>query len=262
MRWLVLLAAAVVILAAESQRTPASAQSRVLTVAAASDLQAALPEVIRTFERASNATVTVSFGSSGNFFAQIQNGAPYDVFLSADIDYPRRLAASGHADASSLYQYATGRLVLWTRLDSGIDVMRGLSVLTEARVKRIAIANPKHAPYGRAAEAALRHDKIYDAVRHKLVLGENISQTAQLVDSGNASVGIIALSLSVGPSLRARGVYREIPATAHPPIDQAAVVVSSSTNKALANEFMAYLRREEIRQLLYRFGFIPPQIGR
>lgn len=255
MRWLVLLAAAIVMLVAESRLTPASAQSRTLTVAAASDLQAALPEVIRTFERASNATVTVSFGSSGNFFAQIQNGAPYDVYLSADVDYPRRLVASGHADASSLYQYATGRLVLWTRKDSGIDISVGLRSLTGAQVRRIAVANPKYAPYGRAAEAALRYEKIYDAVRHKLVLGENVSQTAQLVDSGNASVGIIALSLAVGPALRARGVYAEVPLASHPPIDQAAVIVSASAHKPLAREFLAYLKRPDISEHLHRFGF-------
>jgi molybdate transport system substrate-binding protein len=235
---------------------PVSAQTqRALRVAAASDLQAALPEIVKRFERHANATVTASFGSSGNFFAQIQNGAPYDVYLSADIEYPERLITSGHADASSLYQYATGRIVLWTRKDSGIDVRGGLRTLTDPRVKRIAIANPKFAPYGRAADAALRYEKIYDAVRDKLVLGDNISQTAQLVDSGNATVGIIALSLAIGPTLRARGTYSEIPAAAHPPLDQGAVIVSASANKALAREFLAYLKRPDISQHLHQFGF-------
>ena len=236
------------------------AQSRrILTVAAASDLQAALPDVITRFEGEANATVTVSFGSSGNFFAQIQNGAPYDVYLSADIDYPKRLVASGHADASSLYQYATGRLVLWTRKDSGIDVTAGLRSLSDPRVTRIAIANPKFAPYGRAAEAALRHERIYDAVRSKLVLGENISQTAQLVDSGNATVGLIALSLAVGPALRARGTYTEVSAATHPSIDQAAVIVSASSRKPLAREFLAYLKRPDVNDHLHRFGFGTPR---
>ena len=143
-----------------------SAQSaRTLRVAAASDLQAALPELVERFERETRATVTVSFGSSGNFVAQIQNGAPYDLYLSADIDYPRQLIASKHADAQSLYRYATGRLVLWTRRESGIDVRRGLAILRDARVRRIAMANAKLAPYGRAAEAALRRENLYDAVR-------------------------------------------------------------------------------------------------
>jgi molybdate transport system substrate-binding protein len=237
----------------------AAQSGRALRVAAASDLQAALPEIVKGFERESGAAVTVSFGSSGNFFAQIQNGAPFDVYFSADIDYPRRLVASKHAEASSLYRYATGRVVLWTRMDSGIDVTKGLRGLTDSRVKRIAIANPKHAPYGRAAEAALRYEKVYDAVKARLVLGENISQTAQLVDSGNASVGIIALSLALSPALRATGTYTEIPQTAHPPIEQAAVVVSASTNKATARELVAYLGRQEVRRLLQRSGFIPPQ---
>lgn len=232
-----------------------SGATRMLRVAAASDLQAALPGIVRDFERDANATVTVSFGSSGNFFAQIQNGAPYDVFLSADIDYPRQLVASKHADASSLYRYATGRIVLWTRTDSGIDVQRGLSVLKDARVRRIAIANPKLAPYGRAAEAALRQAQLHDVVRRKLVIGDNISQTAQLVDSGNADVGIIALALALGPALRASGRYAEIPGSAHPPIEQAAVIVSASKNKALARELLAYLMRPEVARQLHDFGF-------
>ena len=149
--------------------------------------------------------------------------------------------------------------MLWTRKQSGIDVTRGLQVLTDARVKRIAIANPKFAPYGRAAEAALRQGALYEKVQSKLVLGDNISQTAQLVDSGNADVGIIALSLALGPALRASGTYAEIPASAHPPIEQAAVVISASKNKALARELLAYLQRPDVAELLHGFGFTAPQ---
>jgi len=233
-----------------------SSPPRTLRVAAASDLQAALPEIVKGFEREAKAAVTVSFGSSGNFFAQIQNGAPYDVYLSADIDYPRQLIASKYADASSLYRYATGRIVLWTRKDSGIDVTRGLSILKDARVKRVAIANPKVAPYGRAADAVLQRENLFDIVRPKLVIGDNISQTAQLVDSGNADVGIIALSLALGPALRASGQYFEIPESAHPPIEQAAVIVAASRNKALAGELLAYLKRPEVARRLHEFGFM------
>jgi molybdate transport system substrate-binding protein len=234
-----------------------TAQSpRTLTIAAASDLQAALPEIVKRFERETGSRATVSFGSSGTFFAQIQNGAPYDVYLSADIDYPRQLVASKHADASSLSRYATGRLVLWTRKDSGIDVTRGLTILTEPRVKRVAIANAKRAPYGRAAEAALRTENLYDVVRPKLVIGDNISQTAQLVDSGNADVGIIARSLALGPALRASGRYVDIPESAHPPIEQAAVIVAASKNKDLARELLAYLKRPDIAGLFHQFGFM------
>lgn len=234
---------------------------RTLTIAAASDLRAALPELVSRFERETGARVIVSFGSSGNFFAQIQNGAPYDVFLSADLDYAGPLVARGQADASSLYEYARGRIVLWTRKDSGIDAGKGLRGLTDPRVTRIAIANPKHAPYGRAAEAALRHEMVYDAVRGKLVLGESVAQAAQLAESGNAGVGIIALSLAVAPALRSRGTYFEIPTAAHPPIQQAAVIISASKHKALANEFLAFLKRDDVRQQLHRLGFTAPQRG-
>jgi molybdate transport system substrate-binding protein len=219
-------------------------------------LQAALPEILKGFERESRARVMVSFGSSGNFFAQIQNGAPYDVYLSADIDYPRQLVASKHAEASSLYRYATGRIVLWTRQDSGIDVRRGLPVLKDPVVKRIAIANARLAPYGRAAEAALRRAQLYDAIRGKLVIGDNISQAAQLVDSGNADVGIIALSLALGPALRASGRYFDIPESAHPPIEQAAVIVTASKHKELAGQLLAYLKRPEVAGRLNEFGFM------
>lgn len=241
---------------------PASTQSaapRAIAVAAASDLQAVFPELASRFERDTGVKVTVSFGSSGNFLAQIQNGAPFDLFFSADIDYPRRLVASGHAEANSLYQYATGRIVLWTRKDTGIEVRRGLKMLQDVRVRRIAIANPQHAPYGRAAVAALRHEKVYDAVQSKLVMGENISQTAQLADSGNADVGIIALSLALGPVLRSSGAYVEIPATAHPPIEQGAVVLSASRSKETARELLAYLKRPATGQLLQQFGFAAPR---
>ena len=234
----------------------AAQSGRALRVAAASDLQAALPEIVKGFERESGAAVTVSFGSSGNFFAQIQNGAPFDVYFSADIDYPRQLVASKYAEASSLYRYATGRIVLWTRKDSRIDIQRGLSVLKDPAVKRIAVANARLAPYGRAAEAALRRENLYDAIRNKLVIGDNISQTAQLVDSGNAEVGIIALSLALGPTLRTSGQYFEIPESTHPPIDQAAVIIAASKSRELAGELLAYLKRPEVVRRLHDFGFM------
>ena len=226
-----------------------------LAVAAASDLQAVLPELAARFQKETGTQVKVSYGSSGNFFAQIQNGAPFDIFLSADVDYPRRLLASGHAERGSLHHYATGRIVLWMRRESGIDVSRGLAVLRDSRIRRVAIANPAHAPYGRAAVAAMRAASVYDAVRGKLVLGENISQTAQFVDSGNADAGILALSLALGPALRARGHYVEIPSSSHPPIEQAAVIVAASRQKAAARRFIDYLRSPEIVKLLASFGF-------
>lgn len=244
--------------AALASSTSAHAQAP-LRVAAAADLQTALPVLADAFERERGSTVSASFGSSGNFFAQIQNGAPFDVFLSADVEYPRRLIAAHQADAATLYEYATGRIVLWARTGSGVDVRKGLDVLRDSRVRKVAIANPDHAPYGRAAVAALKSAGVYDTVQAKFVRGENISQTAQLVDSGNADAGIIALALALGPTLRAGGAYFEIPQTAHPPIAQAAVVISNSRHKEAARTFVEFLKGRAARQILERFGFaVPP----
>jgi molybdate transport system substrate-binding protein len=230
-------------------------QTGVLSIAAASDLRTVFPELVDGFERETGLKATVTFGSSGNFFAQIQNGAPFDVFFSADIDYPRLLATSGHADASTLYEYATGRIVLWTRKGSGIDVSRGLAVLGDARVRRIAIANPKVAPYGRAAEAALRTAGLYEAVQAKLVRGDNTGQTAQLVESGNADVAILPLSLALGDALSRSGVYLEIPASAHPPIEQAVVIMRASKNRAAAARLLAYLKGPQAQATFRKYGF-------
>lgn len=231
------------------------ASAQTLTVAAASDLQSALPAIASQFEQNTGQRVRLTFGSSGNFFAQIQNGAPFDVFLSADIDYPRRLEASGDAEPGSLYQYATGRVVLWTRKDSGIDVGRGLAALADARVRRIALANPAHAPYGRAAVAALRHEGLYERVREKFVLGENVSQAAQFAESGGADAGLLALALALSPALRRAGTYVEIPESWHPPLEQGAVVLAASRQKALARRFIDDLKRPDAVRTLQSHGF-------
>jgi molybdate transport system substrate-binding protein len=229
-----------------------------LTVAAASDLQSVMPAIARQFEQASGQEVTLTFGSSGNFFSQIQNGAPFDLYFSADIEYPRRLEEEGRVDRGSIVTYAIGHLVLWTRGDSGVDVRNGLGVLLDARVRRIAIANPEHAPYGRAAVAALRHAGLYERLQTKLVLGENVSQAAQFVDSGNADAGIIALSLARDLALKGRGIFLQIPAAAHPPIEQAAGIVASSRRKAAARAFLEFIRTPEVVALLMSYGFEPP----
>jgi molybdate transport system substrate-binding protein len=237
----------------------AGAAAETLAVAAASDLQTALPAIAARFEKSTGHRVTVTLGSSGNFFAQIQHGAPFDVFLSADIDYPRQLASAGLAERGTLYQYATGRLVLWTRRDSGVDLRRGLAVLTSPNVRRVAIANPAHAPYGRAAVAALRHEQLYDIVRSKLVLGENVSQAAQFAQSGNANVGVLALSLALAPALEADGAWVAIPESFYPPIEQAAVVLSTSSKQALARAFIDSLKGGESERLFRASGFGPPR---
>jgi molybdate transport system substrate-binding protein len=242
--------------------TSQAAAAQGVRVAAASDLHAALPAIAAAFEKETGQQATLTFGSSGNFFTQIQNGAPFDVFLSADIDYPRQLERGGQAERGSLYEYAKGRLVLWTRNDSGIDVRRGLGVLTDTRIRHVAIANPEHAPYGRAAVAALRHENLYERVRGRFVLGENISQAAQFAQSGNAEVGVLALSLALAPAMTSVGTYFEIPDAWHPPIAQAAVVLTSSSQKARARQFIEYLQRPKTVQLLQSYGFALPQATR
>src|SRR4051812_40101542 len=229
---------------------PAAAMAQSLAVAAASDLQAALPVIADRFAKDAGGTVALTFGSSGNFFSQIQNGAPFDVFLSADTSYPKQLEAAGLVERGSIVVYARGRIVLWTRRDSGIDVTRGLQALTDANVRRIAIANPEHAPYGRAAVAALNAAHVYDRVRDKLILGENISQAAQFAESGSADAGIIALSLALTPTLKASGRYAEVPDALYPPIEQAAAVVGASRRNALAHQFIDSLKKPEIVRLL------------
>jgi len=193
--------------------------------------------------------------SSLRIHSRIENGAPFDVFMSADLDYPKRLEQAGLAERGSLYEYATGRLVLWTRHDSGIDLTPGLAVLADARVRRIAIANPAHAPYGRAAVAAIRHEGLYDRVQSKFVLGENISQAAQFAQSGNADVGLIAFALALSPALKGAGSYVEVPAAFYPPIEQAAVVIASSKQKALAARFVDGLKQPSARAVLQSYGF-------
>jgi len=232
-----------------------SASAQEITVAAASDLQFAMPELVRSFELQTKARVKVSYGSSGNFFSQIQNGAPFDVYFSADISYPQKLEAAGLTEPGTLRKYATGRLVIWVRNESRLDLSKGLRVLYDPSVKKIAIANPAHAPYGRAAVAALQSEKLYDNVASRLVFGENISQTAQFVETGNADAGLIALSLAIAPAMKAKGRYVEVPSSAYPAVEQACVVLKSSRRKDLARQLLEYVTGIEGKKILARFGF-------
>lgn len=226
-----------------------------LTVAAAADLQPVMTEIAARFQKHSGASVKLSFGSSGNFFAQIKNGAPYDLFFSADVDYPAKLQAAGLIEPGSLSPYAFGKIALWAPNRSSIDVSKGMSVLTENGVKKIAIANPAYAPYGRAAEATLKNAGLWESVSSKLVLGENIAQTAQFVQSGNADVGIVALSLIFAPAMKDRGKYLIVPQSLYPPLQQAAVILKSSQHKELAAKFLEYTKSSEISSLLRQYGF-------
>jgi molybdate transport system substrate-binding protein len=226
-----------------------------ITVAAAADLNYALKEVAQKFESQTAKKVQITFGSSGNFFTGIQNGAPYDIFFSADIDYPRKLEAAGLTEPGTLYQYAVGRIVLWVPNESKLNLNRGVSVLTDPSISKIAIANPMHAPYGRAAVAALKSAKLYDSVSPKFVLGENISQTAQFIQSGNADIGIIALSLAMSPTMSKAGRYYVIPSDTYPPLEQAAVILKSAKDKATTRQFLDFVKSNAGSEVLARYGF-------
>jgi molybdate transport system substrate-binding protein len=235
----------------------AASQELQLRVAAAADLQFAMKDLIAIYEAKSKQIVEVVYGSSGNFFTQIQNGAPFDLFFSADLTYPAALADQGLADKHSLYRYAVGQLVVWAPSDEHLNVSeRGFQSLLDPRVEKIAIANPSHAPYGRAAVEALTKAGIYDQIKSKLVYGENISQAAQFVQSGNAQAGLVALSLANSPPMQT-GDRWAVPAKYHAPLEQAAVILSSSKNKRQASDFLAFVRSSEGREILFRYGFIP-----
>jgi molybdate transport system substrate-binding protein len=229
------------------------AAPRKLSIAAAADLQFALADAARQFHlRHPQTDVQIDYGSSGNFYAQIRNGAPFDLFLSADVQYPRNLARDGLARADSFFVYAAGRLAVWVPASSPFDPA---TALRDPAVHRIAIANPRHAPYGRAAEAALRHMGLYETVEKKLVLGENISQTLQFVQSGAADAGIVALSLAVAPTVRGQGRYWEVPVESYPKMEQGGVILKES---AAAREFRDWLLAPAGRSLLKQYGFFLP----
>ncbi len=236
-----------------------SQTTETLSLAAASDLVYCLEELNAEFQNAHPAiALKTSVGSSGNFFAQIQNGAPFDIFLSADVKYPQELIKAGLADSSSLTLYAIGRIVLWT-INPDLDLTRGLQILRDARVKKLAIANPAHAPYGRAAQAALEHHQMWAELQKKIVLGENIAQTAQFVETGNVDAGIVALALPLSPKLKNTGKFFEIPETSYPRLEQAAVLTKKGKNNPAAKAYLQFLRSDKARSIFDRYGFRLPK---
>jgi len=233
--------------------------SREIVVAAAADLSTALQEISDSYEHKTGVKVKLSFGASGALTQQIRNGAPFDVFFSADMDYPRQLVAAGEADGATLYQYAVGKLVLWAPADSPLDLEhKGMDALLDPSVKKIAIANPQHAPYGRAAVAALRHFGLYDRTSDRLVLGENVSQAAQFAESGNAQAGFVALAHAVAPAMKGKGKYWEVPVESYPALAQGVVVVSHSQHKKEAVEFVEFIKTKEAADVLRKYGFTVP----
>src|ERR1039458_836770 len=237
-----------------------AAHAQDITVAAASDLNYALKGLASRFEKKTGDKVALSFGSSGNLYSQIQGGAPYDLFFSADIAYPQKLAAAGLVESSSLRTYAIGHLVLWVPNSSSFDPQKlKMDFLLQRAVQRIAIANPAHAPYGRAAMAALEHFALKDKVAGKLVFGENVSQAAQFVQSGNAQAGLIPLSMAVSPAMKDSGRYWELPTDSYPELQQGVALLSASKHKPAAKAFADYLLSAEGAAVLEQYGFHVPR---
>ena len=232
----------------------------VLTIAAAADLRFALDDLVKDFEEQYPATkINVTYGSSGNFFAQFQNGAPFDLFFSADIEYPRKLAERG-LGADDVFLYAIGCIVVWVPKDSPVAVDKlGIKALLEPSIRKIAVANPEHAPYGRAAVAALKALNVYDQVASRLVYGENIAQTAQFVQSGAADAGILALSLAVAPQMRDAGRFWQVPLDAYPRMEQGGIILKSSKNLETARAFRDFVLGDHGREVLKRYGFYLPE---
>lgn len=240
-------------------QTQAEKSGNELTVAAAADLSSALKDIGDSFENKTGIHLKLSFGASGALTQQIENGAPFDVFFSADMDYPRQLVRDGQADGPSLYQYAVGKLVLWVSADSSLDVEhKGMNVLLDPSVKKISIANPQHAPYGRAAVEALKHAGLYDRLADKIVMGENVSQAAQFAESGNAQAGFVALAHAVAPAMQGKGKYWEVPEDYHNPLAQGAIVISRSPHKKEAAQFLEYIKTKPVAETFQSYGFTLP----
>ncbi|MDQ1299129.1 MAG: molybdate transport system substrate-binding protein [Campylobacterota bacterium] len=220
-----------------------------ITIAAASDMKYAMNEIVNLYvQRHNDVKINPVYGSSGKTFTQISNGAPYDIYYSADIEYPKKLKAMGKA-IGDVKPYAIGQIVLWSNT---LSTARGIETLLSPNVKRVAIANPDHAPYGRAAVAALKYYGIYDDVKEKLIYGENISQAAQYVQTKAADIGILALSITSSPALK-NTPPTLIPKLSHPPLLQGYIQV---TNNPDATEFLLFFETKEANSILKKYGFI------
>lgn len=224
-------------------------------IAAASDLKFALQDLTAQVTKAHpDLRIQVTYGSSGTFRTQLENGAPFDLFLSADIAYPKELADKGLANPDDVFSYAVGRLVVWTGKDSPVDPKVGLSALTDPRIKKVSVANPATAPYGRAAVAALRTEHLYDKVKPKLVTAESVAQAAEFVTSGNADAGLVAESLVLGGSLRGVGHWSAVPLADYPRLVQGGVVLAKG-RAAAAREVRDAMLSAAGRALLAKYGF-------
>lgn len=246
-------------LAALALAPPSGAFAASLTIAAAADLKYAMAEVVESF-RASHPgdRIEVIYGSSGKFFTQIQNGAPFDLYFSADIEYPKALEKAG-LTAGQARAYAFGRIVLWSLRPELAKT--ALKDLPKTSLRKFAIANPLHAPYGLRAKEAMLHQGVWAAMEPRLVLGENIAHTAQFVDSGAADAGIVALALVLAPNMKNKGAWSLIPDTWHSPLEQGYVITRRATGNPLAKDFAHHMTREAVRAVMRRYGFAFPGEG-
>ena len=255
-RLLILLLAMPFASALEAQNTPNG--TPLLRIAAAADLQPVLPALLLEFQSETGIRAEASYQSSATLAAQILNGAPFDLFLAADLSFPQRVIAAGLSEETEPIAYARGTLVLWAGKDGRFRTL-SMDSLKDPALKSVAIANPEHAPYGRAAQAALTHLGLYDALKSKLVIAENIAQTAQYVDSGNAELGLISLTSAVTPRLRASGQYVVVPQDAYPPILQGAVILKHPSGTQAARRFLDFLATPAIQHQLEVGGLSPAE---
>lgn len=227
-----------------------------LTIAAAADLKFAMAEVVDKFRATRPGDrIEVIYGSSGKFFTQIKNGAPFDMYFSADIAFPRELEKQG-LSVGPTRPYAIGRIVLWSLKPELAKT--ALKDLPKAPIRRFAIANPQHAPYGLRAQEALEHQGAWGAMKQKLVMGENIAHTAQFIDTGAAEAGIVALALVLSPTMQGKGAWKLIPDAWHEPLEQGYVITKRATGNRLAAEFAEYMVSEPARVIMRRYGFVLP----
>jgi molybdate transport system substrate-binding protein len=234
------------------------AQTAPLRIAAAADLQPVLPPLLGEFEAQTGIHAEASYQSSATLATQIINGAPFDLFMAADMSFPQRVIAAGLSEEPQPIAYARGTLVLWARNDSRFHSL-SMDSLKDPALKSLAIANAEHAPYGRAAQSALMNLGLYDALKAKLVIAENIAQTAQFVESGNAELGLISLTSALTPRLRASGHYVSVPQDAYPPILQGLVILKRPSGAQAAHRFLDFLATAAVQQQLQDAGLAPPK---
>jgi len=227
-----------------------------LRVAAAADLEPVLPPIFAQFQRQTGIRAQATYKASAVLTTQILNGAPFDLFLSADLGYPKRLIAAGSADSATPITYAQGTLVLWTRNDSHLPPP-SIALLRDPALKTLAIASPRQAPYGRAAVAALKSLKLYNSLKSHIVTAENIGQAAQFVDSGNAQAGLISFTSALTPTLSSIGSYYVIPRNLYPPIKQGAIVVKNSRQRTAAHKLLDFLLSPPIQAEMAKRGLTP-----